>query len=78
MSNDLSLYRIFRKMGVSRTDLSLNTHMNKDLFFDSYDMNIFLYFLESRFNINILDKDIPHLQTIGNTLAFVEHKISVN
>lgn len=78
MSNDLSLYRIFRKMGVSRNDLSLKTDLNKDLCFDSYDMNIFLFFLESRFNIAIADQDIPQLQTVEQTLEFVQHRISLN
>ncbi len=74
MSNDLSLYKIFRKMGVERNEISLNTSLSKDLCFDNFDMNIFLFFLESRFDININEEDVPKLQTVGKTLEFVKNR----
>ncbi len=76
MSNDLSLYKIFRKMGVSRNEINLSTSLQKDLCFDHFDMNIFLFFLESRFDINISEQEVPQLQTVANTLEFVQNKLN--
>ncbi len=72
---NLSLYRIFRKMGVPREQVALKTNLYKDLGFDASDINILLFFIESRFNININEKEIGRLVTIGHTINFVEEKI---
>ena len=40
---NLKLYKVLRKMGVARNDVSLNTDIFNDLLFDNYDMNIFLF-----------------------------------
>ncbi len=62
-------------MGVPREQVSLKTNLSQDLFFDNYDMNIFLFYLESKFNININDGDLPKLKTIGNTLNYIEQRV---
>ena len=74
---NLRLYKIFRKMGVPRKDVSLNNNLSNDLLFDNFDMNIFLFFLESKFNIEVADTDITKLTTIEHTLHFVEEKLDV-
>ena len=74
---NLRLYKIFRKMGIPRGKVLLNTDLYYDLGFDNYDMNIFLFFLESKFNIKVNDIEIAKLTTIGNTLHFVEEKLYV-
>lgn len=62
-------------MGVPRNEVSMKANLANDLCFDSYDMNIFLFLLESSFNISINDKDVPQLQTVGNTVHFIEEKL---
>lgn len=73
----IALYKIFRRMGVSRDEISLNTDVKKDLFFDSAEMNIFLYFLETKFKINILDREIAQLQTIGSAINYIDRKTAI-
>lgn len=73
----IALYKIFRRMGVHREELSLNTNLNSDLFFDSNDMNIFLFFLETKFKISITDPEIPQLQTVNNAISFIEEKTAL-
>lgn len=73
----IALYKIFRKMGVNREELSSNTNLNTDLFFDNNDMNIFLFFVETKFKINVSDKEAFQLQTIDNTVNFIERKVGI-
>ncbi len=74
---NLRLYKILRKMGVPRKDVSLKANLFNDLFFDSYDMNIFLFYLEAKFDIQVKDEDISQITTIGHTLHFIEEKLDV-
>ncbi|MBI9068829.1 MAG: acyl carrier protein [Salinivirgaceae bacterium] len=64
-------------MGIPRSEVLLPARLSHDLGFDTFDMNIFLFFLEARFNIEIYDNDIPKLQTIDNTINFIEEKLFV-
>jgi len=72
---NLRLYKIFRKMGVPRTEMSLQANLHNDLYFDNFDMNIFLFFLESKFNIEVNETDVNKLTTIEHTLHFIENKL---
>jgi acyl carrier protein len=62
-------------MGIPRNEVSMKANLTNDYCFDSYDMNIFLFLLESNFNININDKELPQLQTVGTTVNFIEEKL---
>jgi acyl carrier protein len=73
----IKLYKVMRKMGVSRNNVSLNTNILNDLLFDNYDMNIFLFLIESKFNIEVNENDVIKLTTIGHTLNFIEEKLDV-
>ncbi len=73
----IALYKILRKMGINRDELSSNTNLSTDLCFDNNDMNIFLFFLETRFQINVNDNEAMQLQTIDNTVNFIDNKIRV-
>lgn len=64
-------------MGVDREDIDLNTNLNTDLFFDNDDMNIFLFFVETKFKIDVKDKEIMQLQTVNNTINFIEKKAGI-
>lgn len=74
---NVKLYRIIRKMGVPRSQVQLRAQLTYDLGFDNFDMNIFLFYLESFFNIEITDNEIPKLQTISQTISFIEEKLQV-
>lgn len=73
----IALYKIFRKMGINREELSSTTNLNTDLFFDNNDMNIFLFFVETKFKINVSDKEAFQLKTVDNTVNFIEKKVGI-
>lgn len=73
----IALYKIFRRMGVNREDIGLSTNLNTDLFFDHDDMNIFLFFIETKFKIDVEDKEIMQLQTVTNTINYIEKKAGI-
>lgn len=74
---NLRLYKIFRKMGIPRTEMSMEADLHNDFNFDNFDMNIFLFFLESKFNIEVKDAEVNKLTTIEHTLHFIENKIEL-
>ena len=74
---NIRLYKIFRKMGVPRTEMLLHADLHNDFNFDNFDMNIFLFFLESKFNIEVNDAEANKLTTIEHTLHFIENKLEL-
>lgn len=73
----IALYKIFRRMGVNREDIDLSTNLNTDLFFDKDDMNIFLFFVETKFKIDVADKEIMQLQTVKSTINYIDNKVGI-
>lgn len=73
----IGLYKIFRRMGIHREEIDLNTSFSTDLFFDKNDMNIFLFFIETKFNIEVNDNEMVQLRTVNNTINFIDQKISI-
>ncbi len=74
---NLRMYKIFRKMGVPRNEMNLQSNLYYDLCFDNFDMNILLFYLESKFDIEVNESDVACLTTIGKTLHFIEQKLNV-
>ncbi|MGQ8335669.1 acyl carrier protein [Sunxiuqinia sp. A32] len=68
-----TLYRVFRKTGVPRNDIQMNASFKEDLRFDSVDWALFLFFLESSFNISVKDEEISQLNQVKDSLQLVEN-----
>ena len=71
----LGLYRILRKLGVTRDEIQPDTQFKNDLFFDDTDWNFFLFFVENRFNVSISDEEQMQLRTIGNTIDILDQHL---
>lgn len=81
MSRDILIgtYRIMRKMGADQNEIVPETSLTKDLFFDETDFTCLLFFLESRFNIVVPDKEAAEMETISDMLQIVEkHRAVLN
>lgn len=72
---NLGLYKILRKLGVNRDEIKPETQFQNDLFFDEYDWNCFLFFVESKFNISISNEEETQLQTIGNSIDIIDRHL---
>ncbi len=66
-----NLYRVLRKTGVEKKNISLRTSYSDDLQFDQVDWSIFAYYLEGIFNISIRDEELNKLGTVQNTIRFL-------
>lgn len=53
-----NLYRVLRKTGVRKEDISLDAKFSEDLHFDSTDWTIFTYYLEHIFKVDVEDEKL--------------------
>lgn len=69
----IGVYRILRKLGVKRNDISIDARLNKIIEFDAQEWTIFLFLLESRFDIFIDNQYEKRLITVEDTIETVRH-----
>lgn len=69
-----NLYRVLRKTGVKKEDISLEADFQEDLHFDTTDWTIFTYYLENIFKLNVEDDSIRKLHSVNDTLRMLRHK----
>jgi acyl carrier protein len=66
------LYRVFRKTGVPKELIDENAKLNEDLFIDDNDMTCFLYYLETNFDVNIKNNELPRLVSVRDTIEYLQ------
>ena len=66
-----NLYRVLRKTGVRKEDISLEASFQNDLHFDTTDWKIFTFYLESIFKVNVEDESLKKLRCVSDTLNLV-------
>jgi acyl carrier protein len=69
-----NLYRVLRKTGVRKEDISLDADFQQDLHFDTTDWTIFTYYLENTFKLNVEDESIKKLHVVNDTLSLLRQK----
>jgi acyl carrier protein len=74
----LGVYRVLRKLGVTRDYIYPEATFKNDLFFDDSDWNCFLFFIEEQFKISINDEEALKMVTIDNSIQLVNKHLSVN
>lgn len=67
-----NLYRVLRKTGVNKDDISLNASYNDDLLFDKTDWTVFTFYLENIFNIDLNHKEVEKAERINDTLLLLK------
>lgn len=68
-----NLYRVLRKTGIPKENISINASFSDDLHFDKTDWSIFTYYLEHFFNVSIKDEEIKRLHCVSDTLALLKN-----
>lgn len=66
-----NLYRVLRKTGVKKENITPDANFEKDLHFDTTDWTIFTYYLENIFKINVKDESIQNLHSVQDTIALI-------
>jgi acyl carrier protein len=66
-----NLYRVLRKTGVRKEDISMEASFQNDLHFDTTDWKIFTYYLENIFKVNVEDESLKKLRCVSDTLNLV-------
>lgn len=74
----LGVYRVLRKLGVTREYIYPEASFKNDLFFDDTDWNCFLFFIEEQFNISINDDEALKMISVGKSIEVVNRHLSVN
>ena len=69
-----TLYRVLRKTGVQRENITLDATFSDDLKFDQVDWTLFIYYLESFFHIRLTDRDISEMRMVSDTLTLLDEK----
>lgn len=68
-----TLYKVLRKTGVPRKEIELDASFDEDLRFDQVDWALFLYHLESSFNIAINEDDVLRLNRVKDSIELVKN-----
>jgi len=69
-----NLYRVLRKTGVKKEDISLEANFEDDLHFDNTDWTIFTFYLENIFKVKVADESLKKLHNINDTLNLMRQK----
>ncbi len=66
--------RILKYMGVSEKDICMDTSFKKDLEFNDFQFSFLHFYISNYFNIQISTEEYHCIDTIGNTLIFIQEK----
>lgn len=66
-----NLYRVLRKTGVRKRDISPDSSFANDLQFDDTDWSLFAYYLEGMFNIPIKDDELVQLENVEKAIQYL-------
>lgn len=68
----IAIYRILRKMGVTRAIITPCADLRNDLNFDGLEMDVFLFWVETRFNTSIANDDAARMNTVGDWIGLLD------
>jgi len=69
----IGLYRILRKLRVRREDIYEDAQLKNNLIENDIEWNCLLFFIESRFEMQISKNQENSLITVGNTIDFIKN-----
>lgn len=72
----IGVYKILRKLGAKREEITPEIKLQNLLEYYSDDRNILLFFLESRFDIFINEKQEEQLVTVEDTIEIVRSNLN--
>lgn len=69
-----NLYKVLRKTGVPRDRIMEDATFSNDMLMDDIDMTCFLFYLETRFNLNIETDALPRIISVRSTIDFLKQR----
>jgi acyl carrier protein len=66
---------VVEQLGIDEDDVTMNTHLMKDLEADSLDAVEIIMAIEDEFDIEVSDEDAEKFQMIGDIVKYVEDNI---
>ncbi len=67
-----NLYKVFRLTGIPRNAIDERASLTEDLFMDEVDKALFLFYLETRFKVNVKNEEMTYLQSVGSTINYLQ------
>ena len=67
-----NLYKVLRKTGVPRDRITTDSSFSYDLMMDEVDMTCFLFYLETKFNVEIDNESLQNIKTVQSTINYLE------
>lgn len=67
-----NLYRVLRKTGIRKEDISLEANFTDDLHFDSTDWTIFTYYFEHIFNVDVEEDQLVKAACVNDTINLLK------
>jgi len=67
-----NLYKVLRKTGVPRERIATDASFSYDLMMDEVDMTCFLFYLETKFNVEIDNESLQNIKTVQSTINYLE------
>lgn len=67
-----NLYKVFRQTGIPRNVIDEKASLTDDLFMDDIDMACFLFYLETRFKVEVKNEEMNNLSSVGSTLNYLQ------
>lgn len=71
---NIGVYRILRKLGISRNDITPEADIDKDYFFDELDKKMLFNFLEFRYHIELTSKEECKIHKVKHITDIVASK----
>lgn len=66
-----NLYRVLRKTGVRKENISLEASFEEDLHFDATDWSIFMYYFENIFKVNVEEECLRNLHNVNDSFGLL-------
>ena len=67
-----NLYKVLRKTGVPRNRIVEDATLKEELLMDEVDLTCFLFLLETKFEVNIENSELPMLNSVGSTIEYLQ------
>lgn len=67
-----NLYKVLRKTGVPRDLIAEDAELRDELLLDEIDMTCFLYYLETKFDVDVKNEEIGQLISVKSTIDYLQ------
>jgi acyl carrier protein len=67
-----NLYKVLRKTGVPRDLIAEDAELRDELLLDDIDMTCFLYYLETKFDVDVKNEEIGQLISVKSTIDYLQ------